>query len=173
MSKNPKIPINRLNKWYSDDEFDLDVQMGREAIEEDNNFTVVLFRVDRDTTQYDDLYGEANEGGVRYKTPVELKVMPEIEASRNESLNPNGTLRNLEDGNLKFYIHQQQLDELQVEIKYGDYVGYAVSETNIRYFSVSNDGVKNYDPDHTIMGYKSAYRTIICTPANKDEFDGR
>lgn len=173
MANKHKIPITRLNKWYSDDDFNLDVEMGREAIEEDNNFVIVLFRVDRDMTLFDDLYGETSEDGIRYKTPVELKVIPLLEEAKNMAYNPNGTQRNLEDGNLSFGIFQQQLDELQVQISYGDYVGYAVSETQIRYFSVTNDGLKNYDAKHTIMGYKSAYRTITCTPANKDEFKGK
>ena len=172
MENKPKIPITRLNKWYSDDDFNLDIEMGREAIEEDNNFVVVLFRVDRQTTLFDDLYGEASKDGIRYKTPIELKVIPTLEEARNMAYNPNGTQRNLEDGNLTFSIFQQQLMDLQVDIMYGDYIGYAVSETDVRYFSVTNDGLKNYDAKHTIMGYKSVYRTIMCAPVNKDEFKG-
>jgi hypothetical protein len=171
MSKR-RIPITRINKFYSDDDFDLDVEMGREAIEEDNNFTVVLFRVDRQTTLFDDLYGEANEDGIRFKTPIELKVIPTIDEASNTSYNTNGTQRNLEDGNLSFEIFQKQLDDLGVEITYGDYVGYAINEDTMRYYSVANDGVKNYNNANTIMGYKSAYRKVICTPANSNEFNG-
>jgi hypothetical protein len=172
MENKPKIPITRLNKWYDDMDFDLDIEMGREAIEEDNNFTIVLFRVDRNMTLFDDLYGEANEDGVRFQTPVELKVVPLIEEAKNTAMNPNGGQRHLEDGNLSFGIYQKQLDELGVEISYGDYIGYAISETIIRYYSVANDGLKNYDSKHTIMGYKSAFRSILCVPTNKDEFKG-
>lgn len=168
----PRIPINRIKKWYSDMEFDLDIQMGREAIEEDNNLTVVLFRVDRNTTNYDDLYGEAKKDGVRYKTPIELQVMLTIEESSNEAYNSNGTQRNLEGGNLSFGIYQEQLMEKGVDIAYGDYIGYAINETEMRYFTVVNEGLKNYDTKHTIMGYKSGFRSIVCTPANPDEFKG-
>lgn len=170
--KKRRIPITRMNKFYSDDDFDLDVEMGREAIEEDNNFIVVLFQVDRQNTIVDDLYGETVSGGVRYKTPVELKVIPTIEEATNKSYNTNGSQRNLEDGNLSFEIFQKQLDELGVEITYGDYIGYSVDEDSTRYFSVANDGIKNYNNENTIMGYKSAYRKIVCTPANPDEFNG-
>jgi hypothetical protein len=34
-----------------------------------------------------------------------------------------------------------QLTELNVELNYGDYIGYPVTETEVRYFSV-NDGLK-------------------------------
>jgi hypothetical protein len=173
MSKNkPKLPVNRINKWYSESEFDLDIQMGRESLEEDNNFIVVLFRVDRDNTQFHELYGETTSDGVRYKVPVELSVIPTIEEASNQSYNTNGTQRNLEGGNLSFGIFQQQLEEKGVEVSYGDYIGYAISETEMRYFTVVNDGLKNYDTKHTIMGYKSGFRSILCAPANKDEFNG-
>lgn len=168
----PKIPITRLNKWYDDIDFELDIDMGREAIEEDNNFTIVLFRVDRQMTLFDDLYNETSQDGIRFQTPVELKILPLIEEAKNTALNPNGSQRHLEDGNFSFGIFQKQLDELQVEISYGDYIGYAVSETDVRYYSVANDGLKNFDSEHTIMGYKSAFRSVLCVPANKDEFKG-
>jgi hypothetical protein len=59
---------------------------------------------------------------------------------------------------------------LKTTISYGDYIGYPVSE--IRYFTVVNDGSKNYDNKHTIMGYKGAFQTVICTPADTTEFKG-
>jgi hypothetical protein len=61
---------------------------------------------------------------------------------------------------------------LNTEISYGDYIGYAVSETEIRYYTVVNDGVKNFDNIHTIMGYKAAFRTIVCVIADASEFKG-
>jgi hypothetical protein len=54
---------------------------------------------------------------------------------------------------LTFGIYDAQLTELNVELN-GDYIGYPVTETEVRYFSVVNDGLKNYDNKHTIMGYK-------------------
>jgi hypothetical protein len=59
-----------------------------------------------------------------------------------------------------------------VDINYGDYIGYAVNESTIRYFSVSNDGKKNFDNKHTIMGYKGAFRTVVCAPVDATEFRG-
>ena len=50
--------------------------MGREAIEGDGNFTLILYRVDRQLTEYDGVYGEASKDGIRYLPPVELKVIP-------------------------------------------------------------------------------------------------
>ena len=168
-----KIPINRVNKFFSNEVFDLDISMGREAIEGDGNFTVILYRVDRENTASDDLYGEAPKDGVKFFPPVELKVIPTLDEAENKAYNNGaGSLRYLQDGNLTFGIYTSQLAELDAELSYGDYIGYPVSETEVRYFSVTNDGVKNYDNKHTIMGYKGAYRTVKCAPVDEQEFRG-
>tara|TARA_R110001592_G_scaffold276641_2_gene543743 strand:+ start:2350 stop:2874 length:525 start_codon:yes stop_codon:yes gene_type:complete len=168
-----KIPINRINKFFSNEDFDLDISMGREAIEGDGNFVVILYRVDRENTASDDLYGEATKDSIKFFPPVELKVAPTLEEAENKAYNSgSGSLRYLQDGNLSFGIYESQLAELDIQLSYGDYVGYPVSETEVRYFSVTNDGVKNYDNKHTIMGYKGAYRTVKCAPVDEQEFRG-
>tara|TARA_B110000977_G_scaffold189523_1_gene259102 strand:- start:8 stop:532 length:525 start_codon:yes stop_codon:yes gene_type:complete len=173
MAKPRKVPINRINKFFSNEDFDLEVSMGREAIEGDGNFVVILYRVDRENTSADDLYGEAPKDGVRFFPPVELRVIPTLEEAENKAYNSgSGGLRYIQDGNLSFGIYESQLTELDVQLSFGDYVGYAVSETEVRYFSVTNDGVKNYDNRHTIMGYKGAYRTVKCSSVDEQEFRG-
>ena len=169
----PIIPVTRISKWFSQEDFDLEISMGRESLEGDQNFTVILFRVNREETESDDLYGEASKDGIRYYPPVELKVIPTIAIPENKTYNNNGSLRYLQDGQLSFGIYDAQLVELGTSISYGDYIGYAISETDIRYYTVVNDGVKNADNRHTIMGYKSAFRTIVCAIADASEFNGK
>jgi hypothetical protein len=165
------IPITRENMFFSEEDFNLEISMGREAIE-GQNFTIILYRVDRENTESDSLYGEASKDGIRFFPPVELKVIPTFDEAENKSYNPNGGLRYLQDGGLSFGIYDAQLTELKTSMSYGDYIGYAVTETEIRYFSVVNDGVKNYDNRHTIMGYKGAFRTVKCAPVDSSEFRG-
>lgn len=167
------IPITRINKWFSEEDFKLENEMGREAIEGDGNFTVILYRVDREMTEYDDVYGEASKDGIRYFPPVELKVVPIMAEAENKAYNSNGSMRYLQDGQFTFGIYDAQLTDLKTQISYGDYIGYPVTETEIRYFSVANDGLKNYDNKHTIMGYKGAFRTVICAPVDASEFSAR
>ena len=167
------VPINRINKFFSEEDFNLEVSFGREAIEGDGNFVVILYRVDRERTESDDLYGEAVKDGIKFFPPVELRVIPIIDAPENKVYNSGaGSLRHLEDGKLTFGIYEAQLAELDVELSYGDYIGYAVNETEVRYFTVVNDGVKNYDNAHTIMGYKGAFRTVVCSQTDENEFRG-
>lgn len=168
---NKKItPITRINKFFSEEDFKLEVRLGREAIEGDGNFTLILYRVDRQMTEFDDVYGEGSKDGIRFFPPVELKVIPILSEPENGTYNKNGNLRYLQDGKLTFGIYEAQLVEEKTSISYGDYIGYPVTETEIRYFSVVNDGVKNFDNKHTIMGYKGAFRTIECAPVDSTEF---
>jgi hypothetical protein len=165
------VPITRINKFFSEKDFFLEISMGRESVESDGNFTVILYRVNRDMSEFDDVYGEASINGIRYYPPVELKVIPIFSEPENKVYNnTSGSLRYLQDGQLTFGIYDSQINELKTSISYGDYIGYPVSETEIRYFSVVNDGVKNYDNKHTIMGYKGAFRTIKCASVDGDEF---
>jgi len=171
MANQKKIPINRVNKFFSMEDYRLDIEMGREGIEGDNNFVVVLYKVDRENTSSDDVYGEAGKDEIRYFPPVELIVMPTFEEATNETYN-NSSLRYEETGNLSFSIYNAQLDEHETDIDVGDYIGYAVAPDEMIYFSVSNSGKKNWDNKHTILGYKGAYRTVNCAPVDENEFRG-
>lgn len=166
------VPITRINKFFSEKDFDLEIKMGREAIEGDGNFTIILYRVNRAMSESDDIYGEGTKDGIRFYPPVELKVIPILDEHENKTYNPNGTGRVADDGRFRFGIYEIQLFELNTSISVGDYIGYGVSETEIIYYSVADDGLKNFDNMHTIMGYKSAFRTVICAPIDASEFRG-
>ena len=165
------VPITRINKFFSEEDYQLEIQMGRENLEGDGNFTVILYRVDREMTESDNVYGEANKGSIRYYPPIELKVIPIMNEAENKSYNKDGGLRYTQNGQLVFGIYEAQLTELKTSISYGDYIGYPITETEIRYFSVVNDGVINHDNKHTIMGYKPAFKTIKSAPIDSSEFN--
>ena len=78
----------------------------------------------------------------------------------------------MEPGNMKVSVYQRDLDELEVDINYGDYIGYYETEDKVRYYSVVNDGRVTSDMKHTYGGYKKYYRTIIAAPVTNDEFKG-
>ena len=173
MSTPRKIPITRVNKFFSDREFELELGFGREAIEGDGNFTVILYRVDRINTASDNVYGEAAMDEIKYLPPIELKVVPIMNEPENKAYNSGaGSLRYLQDGQFTFGIYESQLTHLDVDISFGDYIGYPVTESEVRFFSVANDGRKNYDNKHTILGYKGAFRTVVCAPVDDNEFRG-
>jgi hypothetical protein len=169
---NNKLPINRVNKFFSSEDFELEKDFGREWLENDINIKIILYQVDRDATQSDDIYNEADQGGIRTKPPVEVVCNFQMEQPENKAYNPNNTVRFKEFGNLKIGVYQDHLDELGVDIRYGDYIGYVLNETKIKYFTVVEDGKINYDNQHTIAGYKGFYRSIIAAPTVDDVFKG-
>ena len=166
------VPITRLGKFFGGEDFDLDIGMGQEWLEGDMNFTVVLFRIDRANTQVDDVYWESNSGDIRFKAPVELKVILNLENGENKSYSPNGNLRYQDYGNLEFTVLQKQLDEKTVEINYGDIVGYADKQNNFKYFTVFDDDTINSDNPSTQFGYSGYFRRIKCTNVDPNIFNG-
>ena len=78
----------------------------------------------------------------------------------------------MEPGNARISVYQAHLDELGIDISYGDYIGYYETETRVRYYVVANDGRVVSDNKHTYRGYKPFYRTIVATPVSDNEFRG-
>jgi hypothetical protein len=166
-----RVPITRLNKFFSDDDLSMDLSMGMEWLHQDMNFTVVLYRVDKQRTNTDDVYGEALENSIQFLAPIELKAYVKIEQPSNSDLG-GSKLSQIEPGNMTLGIYQTQLDQLAIEISLGDYIGYYESEDRVRYYTVVNDGRVVSDLKHTYGGYKQFYRTIIASPASNNEFLG-
>lgn len=166
-----KLPITRINKFFGQQDFDLDIQMGKEYLHGDINMKLVLYRVDRAKTEKDEVYAETGKDEIKFFPPIEINGLVRTEGPKNSSYKA-GMERYLEPGNLTFSVYISHLDELNVDIRYGDYVGYAESETRIRFYSVSNDGKVVSDNKHTHFGFKPAYRTITCVPVQENEFRG-
>jgi hypothetical protein len=165
------VPITRLGKFFGGEDFSLDIGMGQEWLHGDMNFTVILYRVDRYKTKTDDVYGEVVEDGVKFHPPIELKGLVKVVAPTNQKLG-SSKLRQEEPGNMSFSLYQKYLDDLQVDILFGDYLAYYETETKVRYYSVVDDGRVVSDNKHTYGGYKSFYRTILATPVSQNEFKG-
>lgn len=165
------VPITRLGKFFGAEDYSLDIGMGEEWLVGDMNFTVILYRVDRNKTKTDNVYGEVLENGIQFLAPVELKGLVQIMAPTNKLLG-NSRVELHEPGNMRFSIYQKTLDELEVDIFYGDYFGYYESEDRVRYYVVSEDGFVRSDNRHTYGGYKPFYRTIVATYVSENEFKG-
>lgn len=165
------VPITRLGMFFGGEDYDLDIGMGQEWLEGDMNFTIVLYRIDRYKTKKDDVYGEVVEDGVQFMAPVELKGLVKILPPTNKFYG-NSRVEIQEPGSMQFSIYQKTLDDLNVEIWMGDYIGYYETEDRVRYYSVSDDGYVKSDNKHTYGGYKPFYRTITATWVSENEFRG-
>ena len=167
-----RFPIRRMERFYTQDDFSYENELAREFVEGDLNLTLVLFEVDKTQTSNvgDDIYGEVSGNKIKFKPPREINVKLTLEEAKTDAYS-DGFVKYQDHGNLRFTIFTDHLKELGAEIEYGDYIGYPSSEDDLVYFTVVNDGRVNSDSSHTRFGYKSYYRTIVCTKADTDEFN--
>ena len=98
------VPITRLGKFFGAEDYDLDIGMGEEWLLGDMNFTIVLYRVDRQRTKTDDVYGEVLEDGIQFMSPVELQGLVQIMAP-TQKFYGNSKVEIHEPGNMKFSIY--------------------------------------------------------------------
>jgi hypothetical protein len=166
-----KVPITRLGKFFDGDDYNLDIEMGEEWLSGDMNFTLALFKIDRQRTKIDDVYGEVLEDGIQFLPPIEFKAYVHVQQPENKFIGTSKVVQT-EPGNLKFSVYIKQLVEMNVDINVGDYIGYYETEDFVRYYSVVNDGRIVSDNKHTYGGYKPFYRTYVASPVNNNEFKG-
>ena len=168
-----KIPITRIGKFFDENDYRMEISFGEEWLYSDMNFTVVLYRIDRMKTKTDDVYGEALKDGIKFLPPIELKGYVQISAPENKQIaGSKPGINQTEPGNMRFSIYQKQLDELGIDIAFGDYLGYNETENRIRYYVVNNDGRVVSDNKHNYAGYKPYYRTITASAVVDNEFRG-
>jgi hypothetical protein len=168
---NKKVPITRLSKFFANEDFDFNVQLGQEYLHGDLNMKLVLYRVDRESTDTDSVYAEVGKDQIKFFPPVEFNALVKVEQPKNSSYT-KGNVRYLEPGNLILSVYLKHLKDLNIDIRYGDFIGYPETEDRIRYYTVSNDGRVTSDNTHNMFGYKPYYRTITCVPAQETEFRG-
>jgi len=166
-----RVPITRIGKFFSSEDYNLEIQFGEEWLYGDMNFTLVLYRVDRLKTKTDNVYGETVTDGIKFLPPIEFKGHVQIMAPENKNLG-NSKIEQFEPGNLKVSVYQKQLDELGVDISFGDYIGYYETEDRVRYYTVNNDGRVISDNKHSYAGYRPFYRTIMASAVVNNEFRG-
>ena len=151
---NGKVPITRLGKFFGSQDFDLEIDMGQEWLIGDMNFTCVLYRVDKNKTKVDDVYGEALENGIKFLPPVEFNAYITIAQPVSAKIG-SSKIQQSEPGNISIYVYIKTLEDLGIDVNLGDYIGYYDSENFVRYYTVVDDGRVYSDLKHTYKGYKT------------------
>jgi hypothetical protein len=145
--------------------------MGEEYLHGDLNMKLVLYRVDRGKSEIDDVYAEVGLDEIKYFPPIEFNALVKIEEPKNSTYK-SGLARYNEPGNMILSIYLKHLEELKIDILYGDFIGYPESETRTRFYTVTNDGKVTSDNKHNMFGYKPYYRSITCAPVQNNTFRG-
>lgn len=171
---NRKNPINRNKMFFSKSDFDLEVELVRDYMEMDMNQSIILFEVDLSKTNTNDIYHEATKKNIRFKAPIELTVRYEINQSElrsYEKTNNKGVYS--KPGILEFTILNTTLEEVNRDIKRGDYIGVQITPDEMIYFTVFDDGkVASYANSNTLYGVKPFYRQVKCNYVDPSEFEG-
>lgn len=167
-----KIPIKRNSKFFSGEDFDLEMDFSREYMEQDANQTIILYQVDMKETKVNDIYNEAQKNAIRFKPPVELTCIYNIddaEVRAYSEQNKKGLYA--KPGKLTFSVLLTELEEKKCDIKRGDYIGVVIDEQTILYWTVTDDGKMSTSSNkNTIYGKKAYYRSCICAPVDNTEF---
>jgi hypothetical protein len=166
-------PITRNSMFMSQSDFDYEMMVGRNYVEQDMGQTIVLYEVDLEETKINDIYMDAAEGAIRFKPPVELPVVYELEDAelkQYDKTHQKGVYSKL--GKLTFGVYEMTLVENECDIKRGDYIGLQVTPEKMEFFTVTDDGRINYSNKLSYYGRQPYYRKIVCAPVDKNEFNG-
>ena len=156
-----KVPIKRNNKFFGKEDFDIELNFSMEYMEQDMNQTIILYEVDLEKTKVNSVYKEATKEAIRFKTPVEVPCIYEIQ---DAEMKPYDTklVKGVysKPGKLTFSVLIKTLEELKCDIKR-------------IYFTVNNDGkVQSFANKNTMYGTVPYYRTIECNYVDETEFGG-
>ena len=169
-----KTPIKRNNKFFSGEDYDLEMEFATEYMEQDANQTIILYQVDLEKTKINDTYKEATKNNIKFKTPIELTAIYEIQEGDLKAYSQsNNKGLYVKPGKLIFSVLLKELEENKCDINRGDFIGIQITETDRVYFTVTNDGkVNTISNKNTIYGKKPYYRTCEAAPIDIDEFQG-
>lgn len=162
--------ITKNDKFFSEREFNLQIQMGMEYLSSFINDRVRIFKVDKPRTSTRDLYGEVLNTDIVIEKVVDIPAIVNIDAKETKNYNPNGSLRYEQYGNITCQFMLKHLQESGVDVTYGDYIGYQTSERNMIFWQVSDDDQKSYFNGRRFAGYKQFWKQIIGTPVEESEF---
>lgn len=174
VKNNRKVPIKRNNKFFGGEDFDLELDFAKEYIEQDANQTIILYRVDLEKTQVNDIYKEAKKDSVRFLSPIELPVVYEIGESEMKAY---GTKMQkgiyAQTGKLTFTVLLSTLEEYGCDISRGDYIGVQINTNHREYFTVTDDGrVATTSNRYSLYGTMPYARKIECASVDLGEFNG-
>lgn len=169
-----KNPIKRNSKFFSGEDYDLEMEFATEYMEQDANQTIILYQIDYEKTKVNDVYKEAEKNKIRFKTPIELTVIYDLQDAETKAYKENISKGiYVKPGKLVFSVLVKELEENNCDISRGDYIGVMIDEINTIYYTVADDGKwASTSNKFTMYGKKIYYRTITCNYVDMSEFQG-
>lgn len=157
--------------FFSIDDVNLEIEMGRDYLNSEIPATILLFKIDRIKTKTNNLYGETRAKEKVTYSPVELQVKMVVEENPNNYLG-NSNIPKHFSGQLTFTIYEKELADKQVNILRGDFIGFKNAKGSLTYYEVNDADTNNVSNSKTIGGLGSFYRKIIANAVDRDVFAG-
>jgi len=175
-----RLPINRNSLFYSEESYQYDQAIAKDYVETDVNQTLILYRVDLERTNLDDIYNETGDKNIKFKTPIEFNCIYKLNDSEEMAYDKNKSMGlYIKVGKLNFNVLQSTLDELSIEINVGDYIC-LINDNRVNskwpnklYFTVADDGRGTFANSQTVYGYKPFFRRCIANYVDENEFNGK
>lgn len=163
---------DRIDKFFDEEEYDLEVHLAYEYLT-DLNQKIYVYPVDISQSNLDEVYHENFKSEIVLSEPIELYCTAEVLEPKNQAYNDDNSLRINELGNLLVHVLVPELKFKKCNPKYGDYIAYMIDDgINQPFplvFQIANDGNRYYENVRSWGGYKSHFRTLVCTPVDKNE----
>ena len=171
-NKNGK-PRTVCDTFFGERDYNLDISMGREYFEGDIGIPFILYSIDHARSQigkkFD--YGTPKKTDIIFKEAVEL--IGNVNLEKGEPTKMGSSSLKVENlAGAVFLVYQAQLDEKNVQVNEGDFIGYNIHPDHTVYFEVVNPNYINYDNPATIARYSSFYRRLKCAYVQYDVFNG-
>lgn len=149
--------MNRTN-FYNQKDFDVDIKMSKDYIDEDMSLSVLLYQINITKSQKD-IYGESMPNEKEFLDPVKLSVWISIPPSEKTKIGGSMLLNeNVETVKLGVYI--DELDKLGIDIKRGDFILFDDNDTK-RFYEINT--ITNFTTSNQMYNYKAFYNDITAT----------
>ena len=149
--------MNRT-KFYNQKDFEADIKMSKDYIDEDMGLSILLFQISMTNSQKD-IYGESMPNEKEFLDPVKLSVWISIPPSEKTKIGGSMLVNeNVETVKLGVYI--DELDRLGIDIKRGDYILFDDNDTK-RFYEINT--ITNFTTSNQMYNYKAFYNDITAT----------
>jgi hypothetical protein len=149
--------MNRTT-FYNQKDFDADIRMSKEYINEDMGLFIYLFPINI-TGSKKDIYGESMPNEKEFLEPIKLSAFVSISKSEFSKLGSNMvTNENMES--VKFGIYLDEIEKLNLDPKKGDFILYDDNQTK-RFFEVNT--ITNITTSNQMYNYKPFFKEVTST----------
>lgn len=154
-----------INLFFGEKERRLFLSLGSEITMEQLQESFILYRIDYQKTKTHALYGESMYKN--YLPEIEIFGRINVESTGPEYMTKGGLIRQ-GLGKITAHVYLHHLQELDAEVRMGDYIYHKGN-----YYEIIDDGKSNISNQFAFGSDKYFYITIKGVEVNSDVFKGR